>query len=861
MKLVVVESPAKANTIEKYLGTDYKVLASVGHVRNLIRKPEGIDPKNNFKMTWQIPNRAKKNIDAIKTALKDADELILATDPDREGEAISWHIYDILSSRKALENITIKRVVFNEITKSKIIDAFARPRQIDPDLVDAYFSRASLDHLVGFNLSPVLWKKLPRVAKSAGRVQSVAVRLIAERDKEIKSFKPEEFWTIDVSFNTQSNSTFNAQLTHIDNRKLEKFGIATKFDADMAAEKIAGSNYSVESIESKRVKRNPYPPFTTSTLQQEASRKLGFNATKTMEVAQSLYEGRNAGVGLITYMRTDGVQMGAEAISIARTFIKSNYGENYTPNSPRVYKTKAKNSQEAHEAIRPTEFSKKPSDISEKVNSQELRLYDLIWKRAIASQMSSAELDQTSVIVNAHNESTKLRATGSIIAFDGYLKVYQELESSSEEQQGTKYLPKLTENEALKRVETLQTQHFTQPPPRYNEASLVKKMEELGIGRPSTYASIMKVIVDREYVTLEKRRFEATPSGMYLNSFLSHYFSLYVQYNYTAQLEDSLDMISDAKLDRIEFLKSFFNPFEAKIEESEKFPILEILTNINKDLNSFFFPTESDRRCESCKTGKFELAFGKFGPFARCSNQQDGCKATRQLNQPVDGQLDSLTEPKLLGYDPDSGGPVTLRKGPFGLFVQLDFSEDTNKKPKKASIDSNNPLTEVTLEMALKELSLPRLVGHANEDQGCIIAGRGRFGAYLKHEGTHADRFVSIPKDEDVYEIGENKAQSLVAESYTKRPYPKELGEKDEKLITLHFGPWNQLFIIWGKKNSKNSVKVNIPKKINKDNVTLELAMDLIGKQAERNTKTSKIKKRAVKPKTVKKSSTKKTSA
>src|SRR6478672_10380412 len=551
MNVVIVESPAKAKTINKYLGRDYKVVASYGHVRDLPPKDGSVRPDDDFDMSWEVDGRAEKHMKAIAEAVRGADKLFLATDPDREGEAISWHVREVLKQRKALKDVDVKRVVFNEVTRNAVLDAFRHPREIDRELVDAYLARRALDYLVGFTLSPVLWRKLPG-SRSAGRVQSVALRLICEREAEVEAFRPREYWSVEVEFQTEAGERFTAKLSHIDGKKLDRFDLDSEAKARAAADKILAANgFNVASVEHREVRRNPFPPFTTSTLQQEASRKLGFGASRTMSVAQRLYEGIDLGgdtVGLITYMRTDGVAIAPEAIAAARQLIGHEFGPRYLPAEPRVYRSPAKNAQEAHEAIRPTDMARKPEDVARHLDNDQRRLYELIWKRTVASQMASALLDQASVDIADPSGRTRLHATGSVILFDGFLKLYQEDRDAGDEEEGRR-LPNMREKEKLTRGAVMPNQHFTQPPPRYTEASLVKKLEELGIGRPSTYASILQVLQDRDYVRLEKRRFIPEDRGRLVTAFLTNFFERYVEYNFTADLENQLDDVSGGRID------------------------------------------------------------------------------------------------------------------------------------------------------------------------------------------------------------------------------------------------------------------------------------------------------------------------
>ncbi len=591
MNVVIVELPAKAKTINKYLGRDYKVVASYGHVRDLPAKDGSVLPDDDFAMSWAVDGKSEKHVKAMAAAVKGADRLYLATDPDREGEAISWHIQEVLKARRALKDVDVKRVVFNEVTRNAVLDAFRKPREIDIELVDAYLARRALDYLVGFTLSPVLWRKLPG-SRSAGRVQSVALRLICEREAEIEAFKAREYWTIEVEFTTEAGERFTARLSHLDGKRLDRYDLDSEAKAKAAAAAIlAAPGFNVTSIERRQTRRNPFPPFTTSTLQQEASRKLGFGASRTMRLAQRLYEGVDLGgetVGLITYMRTDGVAIAGEAIGAARSLIASEYGERYVPKSPRVYRSPAKNAQEAHEAIRPTDLSRKPSDVVRHLDSDHRRLYDLIWKRTVASQMESAVLDQVGVDIADPSDKVRLHATGSTIVFDGFLKLYQEDKDDAAEDEENRRLPAMKEKERLGREAVTPSQHFTQPPPRYSEASLVKKLEELGIGRPSTYASIIQVLQDREYVRLDKRRFVPEDRGRLVTAFLTSFFERYVEYNFTADLENQLDDISGGRIDWKEVLRNFWRDFSGAIDGTKDLTIGQVLTALDEGLGRSF---------------------------------------------------------------------------------------------------------------------------------------------------------------------------------------------------------------------------------------------------------------------------------
>ena len=669
--VVVVELPAKAKTINKYLGRGYTVLASYGHVRDLPPKDGSVRPDEDFAMSWQVDSRAEKRMKEIAAALKGADHLYLATDPDREGEAISWHIEEVLRQRKALKGIDVKRVAFNEVTKQAVVEAFRHPRELDRELVEAYLARRALDYLVGFTLSPVLWRKLPG-SRSAGRVQSVALRLVCEREDEIEAFKAREYWTVEAEFVTPAGERFTARLTHLDGKRLDKFDLATEAQARAAADKILhGERYTVRSVERKQVRRTPPPPFTTSTLQQEASRKLGLGASRTMRIAQHLYEGANIGgdtVGLITYMRTDGVTVSNEAIGAARRLIEQDHGKDYVPDEPRIYRTQAKNAQEAHEAIRPTDMFRRPKDMARYLDQESRALYELVWKRAVASQMATALIDQVGVDIAPSDGGVTLRATGSTIAFDGFLALYHEDEDDPEAEAEGGRLPPLEERQALTRDAVSPLQHFTQPPPRYTEASLVKKLEELGIGRPSTYASILQVLQDRNYVRLEKKRFTPEDRGRLVTAFLTSFFERYVQYGFTADLENKLDDISGGKIAWRKVLEEFWRDFNAAVLGTKDLKISEVITTLDEGLGRHFFPDDGTGRdarlCPVCALGRLGLKLGRFGAFIACSNYPN-CRYTRPLGiEQKDGADGAeLVSPRELGADPASGLPVTSAQG------------------------------------------------------------------------------------------------------------------------------------------------------------------------------------------------------
>ena len=853
MNVVIVESPAKAKTINKYLGADYKVLASYGHVRDLLAKDGAVDPENGFAMQWQVDDRAKKQIGEIRKALKGADRLYLATDPDREGEAISWHVLEVLAENGGLKNIDVKRVVFHEITKRAVTDAVANPRDINVELVNAYLARRALDFLVGFTLSPVLWRKLPG-AKSAGRVQSVALRLICERESEIEIFRPQEYWTIDAGFTTPGGEPFTARLTYLDGEKIDRMGIGDEVTATAAVQAIEARDYRIAKIEAKKVRRNPPAPFTTSTLQQEASRKLRFGTSRTMQLAQRLYEGMSLDgetVGLITYMRTDSVTLSQEAVQASRKLIEQDFGQQYLPDSPRVYKTKAKNAQEAHEAIRPTDLFRRPAQMRHVLDEDQFRLYELIWKRTVASSMENAVLDQVAVDISSPDNRVTLRANGSVIAFDGFLKLYREDrddEANGNGEDGDRRLPAMKEGESPALTGVSPEQHFTQPPPRYSEASLVKKMEELGIGRPSTYASILKVLQDREYVALDKRRFVPDDKGRLVVAFLANFFPRYVEYDFTAQMEEKLDDISDGRIDWKEVLADFWRDFSAAVDGTKEITFSQVIDVLDESLGAHFFPpkdgkdSDAARACPSCDAGRLNIKVGRFGAFIGCSNYPE-CRYTRQLGLEGDGDGESGADaeasadlPRTLGADPETGEDVSLRKGPYGLYVQLgeeelpppeepngDGKKKTRKKkgpkPPRASLPRGMPATHVDLEKALALLSLPREVGVNPNTSEMITAGIGRFGPYVKHGMT----YVSLKGDDDVLTVGLNRAVELVETAIAKKPPATEIGAhpKDDKPISVgkgRFGP----YVRHGK------TFASLPKGMEMDAVTLEKAIELI---------------------------------
>ena len=774
MNVVIVESPAKAKTINKYLGRDYKVVASYGHVRDLPAKDGSVLPDSDFAMSWEVDGKSERHVKAMAEAVRGADRLYLATDPDREGEAISWHINEVLKGRRVLKGVDVKRVVFNEVTRNAVLDAFTKPRDIDIELVDAYLARRALDYLVGFTLSPVLWRKLPG-SRSAGRVQSVALRLVCEREAEIEAFKAREYWTVEVEFTTEAGDKFTARLTRLDGKKLERYDLDNETKARAAADAIlAAPGFSVTAVERRQTRRNPFPPFTTSTLQQEASRKLGFGASRTMRLAQQLYEGVDIGgdtVGLITYMRTDGVAIAGEAIAAARGLIAGEFGDRYLPKSPRVYRSPAKNAQEAHEAIRPTDLTRKPADVVRHLDSDHRRLYELIWKRTVASQMESAVLDQVGIDIADPSGRLDLHATGTTIAFDGFLKLYQEDQDDAGEDEDARRLPPMREQERLARGAVTPSQHFTQPPPRYSEASLVKKLEELGIGRPSTYASILQVLQDRTYVKLDKRRFVPEDRGRLVTAFLTGFFERYVEYNFTADLENQLDDISGGRIDWKEVLRRFWEDFSHAVDGTKDLKIGDVLKSLDEDLGRHFFPDDGSGRdprlCPVCGEGKLSLKLGRFGAFIGCSNYPN-CRYTRALGIEAESDGKPVPAPDTeLGSDPTSGLAVTLKKGPYGHYLQLGASGgDGTKggdKPKRVAVPRGLEPANINIDIAIKLLALPREIGRDPDSGEPITAGVGRFGPYIKR----GPQFVSLGADDDVLNIGLNRAVTLIAEAKT----------------------------------------------------------------------------------------------
>ena len=817
MPVVVVESPAKAKTINKYLGPDYIVLASFGHVRDLPHKDGSVDPENDFDMLWEVAADSKKHVRAIAEALKTDDHLILATDPDREGEAISWHLQEALHS-SLKKGKSVSRVTFNAITKDAVTEAMRHPRQVDMPLVDAYLARRALDYLVGFNLSPVLWRKLPG-ARSAGRVQSVCLRLVVDREMEIEAFRAREFWSVTALLTTPRGQSFSAKLTHLAGKKLDKFDIATAEAADLAATAVRKRDLSVQSVEAKPAARNPYPPFMTSTLQQEASRKYGMGAKACMSAAQRLYE-----AGHITYMRTDGIDMAPEAVAAARGAIKARFGANYVPDQPRIYKNKAKNAQEAHECIRPTDMNMAEADLGLSEGDQR-RLYDLIWKRTIASQMASARLERTAVDLGSADGAVVLRASGQVVLFDGFLKVYDEGRDDEDEDEAR--LPQLMQGEAVAKQSVTEAQHFTQAPPRYSEATLVKRMEELGIGRPSTYASVLTTIVDREYVKKEKNRLIPEDKGRLVTAFLTNFFRRYVEYDFTADLESQLDDVSAGERDYKAVLKQFWRDFSAAIAETADLRIGEVLDKIDDFLSPHLYPMREDgsdpRICQTCGTGRLHLKTSRTGgAFIGCGNYPE-CRYTR----PISGEEGASVDGRVLGADVD-GVEISLRAGRFGPYVQKGEATTENPKPPRASLPKTWPQESLTLERAITLLTLPRQIGPHPDDGEPVEAAIGRFGPYIKHGALYAN----LPDVEEVFTIGMNRAVEVLAQKLAGRrggtaaaPL-RELGEHPAggfvQVMEGKYGP----YVKWAKINA------TLPKEVTVDTITLETALGLIEEKA-----------------------------
>ncbi len=846
MNLVIVESPAKAKTINKYLGKDYKVLASYGHIRDLPSKNGSVDPENNFQMLWEIDSFSKKYLKDITEAAKDSSKIILATDPDREGEAIAWHVKEFLNEKKLLKDKLVERVVFNEITKKAVTYGIDNPRQIEPLLVDAYMARRALDYLVGFNISPILWTKLPG-SKSAGRVQSVALKLITEREHEIELFIPKEFWTLKVNFNDNSNNKITSNITQLEGNKIEKFSFKNKEDINQASERINKMKFNISDISSKIISRNPSGPFTTSTLQQTSSGRLGLGASRTMQIAQKLYQGieiEGETIGLITYMRTDGTNISQEAVSNFRNFIKNTYGNEYLPKDPLNYSgKKAKNAQEAHEAIRPTDIFRSPDKLKKYLSPDQYKVYDLIWSRALSSQIKPAQFDRNTITITSVDGGTVFKTSGSVIKFDGYLKVYKD----PKKEDGESILPEMSKG-PVNIVDLIDEQHFTQPPPRYSEASLVKKLEELGIGRPSTYASIISVISTRGYVETVNKRFHPTDRGKLITAFLEKLFSKYVDYNFTAGLENQLDDITSGKEKWIKVLEMFWKDFNKNVSEVKEKRTREVLDLLNDSLGTLVFEKDSkgniDRKCKLCANGLLSLKNSfRGGAFIGCSNYPE-CKFTRPLSKTKAAQQSQLAEPKLIGKH-ENGNDMYLKVGRFGPYIQYEIiPENTNeevkkikKNKKKKEKENNNfknvsipkgiSIESVDLEKAKFLCSLPKSLGINPDNEKEIFLNSGRFGPYLKCENKSA----RLDNVEEIFSIGLNRAITLIAEAKPGRissSMIKDLGEhpEDKKPVRImkgQYGPYIKY----------KSLNATIPEEKDPNEITMEEALILIEKRKE----------------------------
>jgi DNA topoisomerase-1 len=827
MNVVVVESPAKAKTINKYLGSDYIVLASYGHVRDLPAKDGSVRPDEDFAMSWEVDGKAAKRLADIADAAKKADRIILATDPDREGEAISWHVLEVLRSKKALKDLPVERVVFNAITRSAVTEAMKNPRQIDMELVDAYLARRALDYLVGFSLSPVLWRKLPG-SRSAGRVQSVALRLVVDRELEIEAFRTQEYWTVEADVSSGAEP-FVARLAKHEGKKLSKFDLGNEAAAFFARDAVKAATFTVAAVEKKPARRSPPPPFTTSTLQQEASRKLGFSAQRTMQAAQKLYEGVDIGgetVGLITYMRTDGVQTAPEALDEAREVIGGLYGKEYVPEKPRIYSTKAKNAQEAHEAIRPTSLARNPGRM--RLEGDLGRLYELVWKRMIASQMEAARIERTTIDLESSDGQTALRASGDVTLFDGYLAVYEEGRDDPEEEAVSK-LPAVVQGAAAKVLQSRADQHFTEPPPRYSEASLVKKMEELGIGRPSTYASILERLRDRSYVRMDKNRFIPEDQGRLVTVFLEEFFGKYVEYDFTADLEEKLDLVSAGELDWKVLLRDFWTEFNARVGDMGELRTRDVLDALDGLLGGYLFPPKEDgadpRACPKCGSGRLGLKLSRSNPFIGCSNYPE-CRYTRPFGS---GEGDAQGDDRELGVDPETGLTVYLKTGRFGPYVQLGEGE----KPKRSSLPKGWSAEAMDLEKALRLLRLPRDVGPHPEDGQMIVAGIGRYGPFVLHNGAYAN----LSSAEEVFDVGVNRAVALIAEKRAGANARRGGEPTSLKDLGAHPADGQPIKVLAGRYGpyvKHGATNATIPKGMEPSTLTLEDAVKLI---AEREAK------------------------
>ncbi|CDO38007.1 type I DNA topoisomerase [Novosphingobium sp. KN65.2] len=841
MQLVIVESPAKAKTIEKYLGKDFKVLASYGHVRDLPPKDGSVRPDEGFEMDWELYGDKQKQVRAITDAAKASDRLILATDPDREGEAISWHVLELLKKRRALPK-DVQRVTFNAITKDTVTKAMQAPRELDQDLIDAYLARRALDYLFGFTLSPVLWRKLPG-AKSAGRVQSVALRLIVDREREIEAFRPQEYWSV-AALMEQDGTPFTAKLVAFEGQKLDRLSIGDEGTAMRAKAAVEQGAFKVENVETKPHRRNPQPPFTTSTLQQEASRKLGFSASQTMRVAQSLYE-----AGAITYMRTDGVQMDPSAISACRKAISDRYDGHYLPEKPRHYETKAKNAQEAHEAIRPTEFTRDRFG-----SGDEARLYDLIFKRAMASQMASAALERTTITLRDGTGRNELRATGQVVKFPGFLAVYEEGRDQKDDDDESGLLPMMRNGDAPAKKDVTAEQHFTQPPPRFSEASLVKRLEELGIGRPSTYAATIQVLKDRNYVRTEKNRFFAEESGRLLTAFLERFFERYVAYDFTAGMEEELDDVSGGRHAWKELLEAFWRDFKPKSDEVMERKPSEVTEVLDEFLSDYLFPPKDDgsdpRACPKCADGRLALRGGRYGAFVACSNYPE-CKFTRKFAQP--GGNGEQADDEELGKHPETGEEITRRVGRFGPYIQL----GEGKEAKRASIPKD--IDELTLDWALKLLSLPREVGKHPETGKEIVANIGRYGPYLLHDG----KYGKLRTTADVFETGMNAAVSILAEAAQGGGRGQRAKAEPLKVLGKHPTSEGEMKVMAGRYGpyvTDGTTNATLPRDQKPEDLTAEQAIALIDAKAAKGPAKGK-KKAPAKKATAKKAPAKKAAA
>ena len=844
MNLVIVESPAKAKTINKYLGKDYLVLASYGHIRDLPSKNGSVDPDNKFQMEWEIDSFSKKYLKEITNAAEDSDKIILATDPDREGEAIAWHVKEVLDKKKLLKGKHLERVVFNEITKKAILDAIKNPREIHLPLVEAYLARRALDYLVGFNISPILWTKLPG-SKSAGRVQSVALKLITEREKEIELFNPEEYWTLTSDFTNKDNKNILSKLSLFNGEKIEKFSFKNKEEIQKAIDVINKTKFKIADVNTKLFRRNPLAPFTTSTLQQTASGRFGFGASRTMQIAQRLYQGidiEGETTGLITYMRTDGTNISKEAIDDFRKFITNDYGDKYLPESPNSYAgKKAKNAQEAHEAIRPTDIRRKPSDIKMYVNADQLKLYELIWSRALSSQMTPAEFDRNTIIISSNDNKINFRASGSVVKFDGFLKIYQVQETDDD---AKNILPDVKVGEEINILKLNDEQHFTDPPPRYSEASLVKKMEELGIGRPSTYASIISVLSTRNYVELINKRFNPTDRGKLISAFLEKLFSKYVDYNFTADLENQLDEITSGKIEWVQVLNNFWKDFYENVGKVKEKRTREVLDLLNESLGALIFERDDkdaiDRKCKLCSSGELSLKNSfRGGAFIGCSNYPE-CKFTRPLSKAKAAAQYNLAEPKLLGQN-ENGKDIYLKNGRFGPYLQYEKEKEElevkkkrgrkkkteNEHLKNVSIPKGIDIDSIDLDKAKYLCSLPKILGQHPENKQDITLNSGRFGPYLKCENKSA-RLENV---EDLFSIGINRAITLIADAKPGRissSLIKDLGEhpEDKKPVRImkgQYGPYIKY----------KSLNATIPEEKDPSELTMEEALILIEKRKE----------------------------